>query len=213
MLNDYRLKLLVAAIGMATASMASAATTRVLRAQNLGAVPANALAGQLGLATEMTLAPHGTAAIVANGHKVVRQQQMYRGVPIYGRSIAVVQDAQGNALRATGELMQGTPVGLASVAPKLGTDRAIAALKAHAHTMLVGGATMNNQKAELFVYPQDDGTARLVYRVSYFVNSSTPTRPTASVDANSGEVIKSWEVLTDASATGPGGNQKAGKYV
>ncbi|BFI96867.1 MAG: M4 family metallopeptidase [Rhodanobacter sp.] len=213
MLNDYRLKLLVAAIGMAAASMATAATTQVLRAQSLGAVPANTLASHLGLAAQMTLAPHGTAAAVANGRKVIRQQQMYRGVPIYGRSIAVVQDAQGNALRATGELMQGTPVGLASVAPKLGADRAIAALQAHAQTMLMGGATMNNQQAELFVYPMDDGTARLVYRVSYFVNSSTPTRPTAIVDANSGEVIKSWEGLTDASATGPGGNQKTGKYI
>jgi pseudolysin/vibriolysin len=213
MLNDYRLKLLVAAIGMATASMASAATTQVLRAQSLGAVPVNALASQLGLAAQMTLAPQGTGSMVANGHKVVRQQQMYLGVPVYGRSIAVVQDAQGNALRATGELLQGMPIGLASVVPKLGGDRAIDALKAHAHTMLVGGATMNNQKAELFVYPQDDGTARLVYRVSYFVDGSTPTRPTAIIDANTGEVIKSWNGLTDASATGPGGNQKTGQYT
>ena len=213
MLNDYRLKLLVAAIGMVVAPMASAATTQVLRAQSLGAVPANALASRLGLAAQMTLAPHGAAAIVANGRRVVRQQQMYRGVPIYGRSIAVVQDAQGNALRATGELMQGTPVGLVSVTPRLGAERVIAALKAHVHTLLVGGATMNNPQAELFVYPQGDGSARLVYRVSYFVNSTMPTRPTAIVDANTGEVIKSWEGLTDATATGPGGNQKTGKYV
>src|SRR5574337_216957 len=110
--NHYRLKLLVAAIGMATASVATAANTKTLRAQNLGAVPVSSLAAQLNLGQNMSLAPRAAAAI-ANGHQVVRQQQMYRGVPVYGRSIAVVQDANGNALRATGELMQEDQVGLA----------------------------------------------------------------------------------------------------
>ena len=210
--NHYRLKLLVAAIGMATASVATAATTKTLHAQNLGAVPASSLAAQLNLGQDMSLAPR-SAVSIANGHKVVRQQQMYRGVPVYGRSIAVVQDAQGNALRASGELMQGASLGLTSVLPKLSAARAISALRAHAHTTLVGGTTISNQKTDLFVYPQDNGTARLVYRVSYFVNGANPSRPTAIIDANTGEVVKSWNGLTDASATGPGGNQKTGKYL
>ena len=210
--NHYRLKLLVAAIGMATASVATAANTQTLRAQNLGAVPVSSLAAHLNLGQNMSLAPRGAAAI-ANGHKVVRQQQMYRGVPVYGRSIAVVQDASGNALRATGELMPEGQLGLASVTPKLDGGRALAALRSHAHTSLAGGATIGNEQTDLFVYPQDDGTARLVYRVSYFVGGANPSRPTAIVDANTGEVIQSWNGLTDASATGPGGNTKTGKYV
>ena len=210
--NHYRLKLLVAAIGMATASVATAANTQTLRAQNLGAVPVSSLAAHLNLGQNMSLTPRGAAAI-ANGHKVVRQQQMYRGVPVYGRSIAVVQDASGNALRATGELMPEGQLGLASVTPKLDGGRALAALRSHAHTSLAGGATIGNEQTDLFVYPQDDGTARLVYRVSYFVGGANPSRPTAIVDANTGEVIQSWNGLTDASATGPGGNTKTGKYV
>ncbi|EIL98819.1 M4 family metallopeptidase [Rhodanobacter denitrificans] len=210
--NHYRLKLLVAAIGMATASVATAANTKTLHAQNLGAVPVSSLAAHLNLGQNMSLAPRGAAAI-ANGHKVVRQQQMYRGVPVYGRSIAVVQDASGNALRATGELMPEGQLGLASVTPKLDGGRALAALRSHAHTSLAGGATVGNEQTDLFVYPQDDGTARLVYRVSYFVGGANPSRPTAIVDANTGEVIQSWNGLTDASATGPGGNTKTGKYL
>ncbi len=210
--NHFRLKLLVAAIGIATASAATAATTQTLHAQNLGAVPASSLAAHLNLGQNMSLVPSSSVAI-AGGHHVVRQQQMFRGVPVYGRSIAVVQDAQGNALRATGELMQGASLDLASVAPKLTPARALAALQAHAHTALVGGAKLSNQKADLFVYPQDNGPARLVYRTSYFVNSTNPTRPTAIIDANTGAVIKSWDGLTDASATGPGGNTKTGKYI
>ncbi len=210
--NHYRLKLLVAAIGMATASVATAANTKTLRAENLGAVPVSSLATQLNLGQNMALAPRGATAI-PGGHQVVRQQQMFRGVPVYGRSIAVVQDANGNALRATGELMQESQVGLASVAPKLSGDRAVSALKSHAHTTLVGGATISNQQADLFVYPQENAPARLVYRVSYFVDGVNPSRPTAIVDANTGEVIQSWNGLTDASATGPGGNTKTGRYL
>jgi pseudolysin/vibriolysin len=210
--NHYRLKLLVAAIGMATASVATAASTQTLHAQNLGAVPASSLAAHLNLGPDMSLAARSSVA-VAGGHKVVRQQQMFRGVPVYGRSIAVVQDAQGNALRASGALMQDADVGLSSVAPKLSAARALSALRSHAQTALVGGAAISNQKTDLFVYPQDNGPARLVYRVSYFVGGANPSRPTAIIDANTGAVIKSWNGLTDASATGPGGNTKTGKYL
>lgn len=215
--NHFRLKLLVAAIGMATASVATAATTHSLRAQSLGAVPANSLAAQLNLGQDMSLKAKSSVAIPGN-RKVVREQQMFRGVPVYGRSVGVVQDAQGNALRATGKLLQatqslaGSTIGLNSVIPHLTPASAIASLKAHANTSLVGGSTMTNQKSDLFVYPQENGPARLVYRVSYFVNGANPSRPTAIIDANTGAVIKSWEGLTHATATGPGGNQKTGEY-
>ncbi|MDE2247643.1 MAG: M4 family metallopeptidase [Xanthomonadaceae bacterium] len=210
--NHLRLKLLVAAIGMATAAVATAANTRTLRAQSLGAVPANALATHLNLGQHMSLAPRGSAAI-SGGRRVVRQQQMFRGVPVYGRSLAVLEDAQGNALRASGELMEESAAALASVAPKLDSARALAALRAHVHTTLTGGASIENQQSDLFVYPQENGPARLVYRVSYFVGGGSPSRPTAIIDANTGEVIQSWNGLTDASANGPGGNQKTGRYL
>ncbi len=210
--NHFRLKLLVAAIGMATASVATAATTKTLHEQQFAAVPASALAAQLNLGQDMSLAARSSVAI-AGGHHVVRQQQMFRGVPVYGRSIAVVQDAQGNALRASGELLQSAQLNLASVSPKLNATRAQAALRAHAQTLLLSSAPLSNQMTDLFVYPQDDGTARLVYRVSYFVGGTNPSRPTAIMDANTGAVIESWDGLTDATATGPGGNQKTGQYT
>jgi len=165
MLNHFRLKLLVAAVGMAVVPVATAATNQSLHAQNLGAVPVNALAAQLNLGPDMSLAP-GSSVGLANSLRVVRQQQLFRGVPVYGRSIAVVQDAQGNALRATGELLQNAQFDLTSVTPKLSAAAALSALKGHAQTMLAGGATIENEQADLFVYPQDSGATRLVYRVS-----------------------------------------------
>ena len=212
--SNIRLKLLVAAIGLATGSTALAANTEHVQVQNLGVVPAGNLAARLNLGADMSLVARSTAHL-PNGKQVVRQQQMYRGVPVYGRSVAVVQDAQGNVLRASGDVMT-LPANLVapiSVTPRLSAGQAIASLKSHAHTMLLAGAGISNQKADLFVYPQDNGSPRLVYLTSYFVSGAHPSRPTAIVDANTGEVIQSWEGLTDATATGPGGNQKTGRYV
>jgi len=213
MTSSIRLKALVAAIGMATASMATAATTQSLRAQNLAGTPVAKLAAKLNLGADMSLSARSVAPL-KDGRKVVRHQQMYRGVPVYGRSIAVLQDASGNALRATGELLQlGNQLAPLSVTPKLAAADALAALKSHAHTLLLAGASIGNEQAELFVYPQDNGSPRLIYRTSYFVGGDHPSRPTALVDANTGEVIRSWDGLTHADATGPGGNQKTGKYI
>jgi pseudolysin/vibriolysin len=212
MQSSLRLKALVAAIGMVTASVATAATTHSLHAQNLGAVPAASLAAHLGLGANNALVARSSVA-VANGRHVVRQQQMYRGVPVYGRSVAVVQDANGNALRASGELAQNLDADLVSVTPRLTPAKALAALKSHAHTLLAAGVSVRNEQSDLFVYPQDNGPARLVYRTSYVASvNGQVSRPTAIVDANTGEVIQSWNGLTYASATGPGGNQKTGQY-
>jgi Zn-dependent metalloprotease len=212
MSSSFRLKALVAAIGMATASVATAATTQSLHTQQLANVPANALAAHLGLGADMSLAARSVVNI-PNGHKVVRQQQMYRGVPVYGRSVAVVQDAQGNAVRASGELMQFGANEQLSVTPKLSPAGAIAALKSHSHHTLVSAGSFENQKVDLFVYPLETGPARLVYRTSYVVDDhGQVSRPTAIIDANTGAVIRSWNGLTNASANGPGGNQKTGQY-
>jgi Zn-dependent metalloprotease len=211
--SNIRLKLLVAAIGMATASVAMAGNTEHVHVQNLGAVPAGNLAARLNMGADMSLVARSTAHL-HNGNQVVRQQQMYRGVPVYGRSVAVVQDAQGNLLRATGDVMT-MPANFAalSTTPRLSGTQAIAKLQAHMHTALLAGASIRNAQADLFVYPQENGSPRLVYRTSYVVGGDHPSRPTAIVDAQTGEVLRSWEGLTDATATGPGGNQKTGRYV
>ncbi|MEW5836671.1 MAG: pre-peptidase C-terminal domain-containing protein [Pseudomonadota bacterium] len=212
MRSSLRLKVLVAAIGMASASVATAATTHSVHGQSLAAVPAASLTTHFGLGANSALVARSSVALGLGRH-VVRQQQFYRGVPVYGRSVAVVEDANGNALRATGELAQNLDSDLVSVSPRLTAAKALDALKSHAHTSLVGGNTISNQQADLFVYPQDNGPARLVYRTSYVAHDNGQvSRPTAIVDANTGEVIQSWNGLTYASATGPGGNQKTGQY-
>src|SRR3569623_2052267 len=146
--SNIRLKLLVVAIGMATAAAAVAATGEHVNVQNLGAVPAGGLAARLNLGADMSLSVRSTAHL-NNGRQVVRQQQMYRGVPVYGRSVAVVQDAHGTVLHATGQVMK-LPANLVApvaVVPHLSGSQAIAKLQAHVHAALQAGASIRTEKA------------------------------------------------------------------
>ena len=65
----------------------------------------------------------------------------------------------------------------------------------------------------MWVYLDDNARARLVYVTNYVtVKGDEPSRPFSIIDANSGEVLKSWDGIAHANATGPGGNQKTGQY-
>lgn len=215
MATQFRLKLLVASLGIAATSVASAATEQALRAQNLGAVPASQLATKLGLSADNGFVAKNALPTV-KGTQTVRMQQTFKGVPVYGRSIAVEQDGQGNALVANGSVTSDLQVDIASVTPKLDGTRAVALLSKQAPS-LAGAATVKpeNVKADLYVYPVDGAPARLVYLTSFFSGGDHPTRPTAIIDANTGQIIDQWEGLTNAEvdATGPGGNQKTGQYT
>lgn len=205
-----QVKVLVAAIGLVAASTAMAANTQQVHRQGLVATPASQLAGELGLGAGMALKARASAATPGNT-RTVRMQQTYRGVPVYGHSLAVVQDARGNALRMHGQVLQGVQVELPSVTPKLSKSRAQAVLARHSRALHASGGQVRNPQSQLFVYaPQ--GQARLVYLASYFVDGASPARPTAIIDANTGEVLRQWDGLTTADGFGPGGNQKIGQY-
>jgi len=213
MASHLRLKLLVASLGIVATSMASAATEKALHAQSLDAVPASQLSVKLGLSADNAFVAKNALPTV-KGTQTVRMQQTFKGVPVYGRSIAVEQDAQGNALVANGIVESDLQVELASVTPKIDQARALASLQRSART-LATAAPIENAKADLYVYPQEGAPARLVYLTSYFSGGDHPTRPTAIIDANTGEIIEQWEGLTnvEVDATGPGGNQKVGQYT
>ncbi len=201
----------LALVGMIGVTAAHAAEVKNLRAQNLGAAPSSQLAARLGLSADNSFVA-GQAMKTVRGTQVVRMQQYYQGVPVYGRSIAVEQDAGGNALTADGPLLQNAQVDLGSVTPRLSTAQALSALRATKGFLPTTAQAPRNERADLYVYQDANGRARLVYLTSYVVDSPKPSRPMAIVDANTGQVVKQWEGLTNANATGPGGNAKTGMY-
>ena len=223
---------LLGAIGLAVMADASAATHTHVQAQFMGKIAPAALANRIGLEADASLSPRLQTRTV-HGTLKTREQQTFRGVPVYGRNVVVEHDGSGNVLGVSGEISQGIARDIASVAPAISGARATAALRAHAGLLPFGigingirDSDIQNAKSDLYVYAEGN-RARLAYLTSFFVDrNGTPTRPMAIIDANTGEVIQSWEGLTTkgkpgsgggttgtpALATGAGGNLKTGQY-
>ncbi|MEW5837072.1 MAG: M4 family metallopeptidase, partial [Pseudomonadota bacterium] len=225
---------LIGALGLMAFSAAQAATPATIRAGAMGKLAPAALANRLGLDS------HGSLAAQAQGRTIrgtlkTHEQQMFGNLPVYGRAVVVERDGAGNVLSVEGHLAHGLGFDLASTTPALSGDQAVQTLRQHAGLLpfgvgadAVAPSSLQNVKHDLFVYA-DGGKARLAYLTSFFTDAQgKPTRPTALIDANTGEVIQSWEGLTTkgkpggggggggtttpTTATGPGGNQKTGQY-
>jgi Zn-dependent metalloprotease len=229
---------LLGALGLAVAAVAPAATPNRIHAPALGHLSSSALTRRLGMDPQASLAP-GLQLRTAHGTTKTREHQLFRGVPVYGRSVVVERDAAGNVRSVDGHLSNGLGFDLASVTPRLNGAGAVAALRQHAGLLpygigvdAVADTSLQNVKHDLYVYAEGK-KARLVYLTSFFVDrNGRPSRPTAIIDADTGAVLDSWEGLTTgkggghggghggggggsgtpASANGPGGNQKTGQY-
>src|SRR3569623_3829881 len=86
---------------------------------------------------QASLAP-GLQLRTAHGTIKTREHQMFRGVPVYGRSVVVERDAAGNVRSVDGRLSNGLGFDLASVTPRLSGARAVAALRQHAGLLPYG---------------------------------------------------------------------------
>ncbi|RCS31076.1 peptidase M4 family protein [Rhodanobacter denitrificans] len=223
---------LLGVIALIAMSGADAATHTRVQAQAMGKITPAAMASRIGLDAGASLSPR-LQRPTTHGTLKTREQQMFRGIPVYGRSVVVERDAGGNVLGVSGEVSQGIGADLGSVAPAISAAGAASILRGHAGLLPLGigvngiqDSDIQNVRSDLYVYAEGP-RARLAYVTSFFVDrSGTPSRPTAIVDANTGEVIQGWEGLTTgkpgsgggttgtpALATGDGGNLKTGKYV
>ncbi|MHB1059227.1 MAG: M4 family metallopeptidase [Rhodanobacter sp.] len=222
MLKKKLASALLMAVGGAAMPLCMAATQVDIHAGQLGRVASSALATRLGLGTGNAFVA-GHQLRTAHGTVKTREQQTYRGVPVYGRSLVVERNAGGAVLSAEGATERDIARHLVSVLPRLSAQQAQAALQAR---MGHAGLDVGNAKNKLYVYPQAQGAPKLVYQTSYVVNvHGTPSRPTALIDADTGAILKQWNGLTDGrrppggsttpvavSATGPGGNELTGLY-
>lgn len=214
---------LLAGLASTFGSAAFAATAHVVDAGRLGKATQTQIASYLNLDNSATLKATKSKVVTVRGTVKTREVQMYNGVPVYGRSVVVERDKAGAVLSVRGRVEQSIAADLSSVKPKLSAAQVQSVLRSARGGL--SGLSVNDSKAELFVYPAENGAkARLVYRVS--LNAEGPgqaTRPFALIDANSGQVIKQWEGLTsgrlptptaptNVDATGIGGNGATGSY-
>ena len=150
-----------------------------------------------------------------------RYQQQFRGIPVWGHNVAAI-NANGQYSDISGTVVTGIEDDLPDARPALAPEQAILAsrgveslqaLSADEQTTLQAELSAQSANAKLWVYLDQNDTARLVYITHYLTQKGQqPSRPYSIIDANNGKVLQSWDGIAHANATGPGGNTKTGQY-
>lgn len=203
---------LAIALAVLAASAQAATKKEIDKIQFKSAAPVTAanLADNMGLESFSRLEATRSAPTV-HGTRTVRMQQTWHGIPVFGAT-ATVEIGDGDVVaRKQGDVYIDLAADLPSVQPKLTSAQARDLWRKQ--SIAAVNAIVEPRDATLMVYPQENGKARLVYHLSYFVEGEHPSRPTAMMDADTGEVLLQWEGLTHTETQGPGGNEKTGKYT
>lgn len=158
----------------------------------------------------------------SQGNSHYRYQQLFNGVPVWGEHIVVSIDSQGNVIGLHGRMAtdiaeelyaQDGPLALNNLkALEMVKKLHISGNEAYGNAALY----YENESSELVVFMIDESKPTLAFAVSFFVDTVVgghPARPTVILDARSQKVLHSFDALTTADGTGPGGNQKIGQYT
>ncbi|KPH91850.1 peptidase [Pseudoalteromonas undina] len=147
-----------------------------------------------------------------NGEVTRRYQQTYQGIPVIGDTVSLTFN-NGMLKKAHGAAVYNIDEDLADVSAKLTKKDAILKGSKTGIAAKSVGLKKHNEQSRLAIWVDDQNKAHLVYEVSYVTYGKSPSRPYQIIDANTGEVLLSYDNLQHANATGPGGNLKTGKYI
>ncbi|MGN6152057.1 MAG: M4 family metallopeptidase [Lysobacteraceae bacterium] len=194
-----------AAVARVNAAFAKSAGADTVHARHERALGLDADSKLFLLSRKTSLGVHST-----------RYQQTFRGLPIYGESVVVNEDAAGNVRTLFGRKVDGLASEIPAGRPRLSASRALSIAKGIGLGNRVGFMRTRDEQATLSIHIDDAGHARKAYVVTYFADTArggSPTRPTIVVDAETGHVLAQHENLQHALVgTGPGGNVKIGQY-
>lgn len=153
-----------------------------------------------------------------NGTLRHRFVQHYGNVPVW--NTAVVSDQASlnevhHSHHPKGTYFFNIERDLADATPAIKEDDVKRILEDHAIQKGLTDLTLMRNLTSQLVIKTYDGVAKLVYVSNYLVQDMNPSRPYVIVDAKSGVILEEWEGLTtdNVNATGPGGNEKIGKYM
>ncbi|WP_064663196.1 M4 family metallopeptidase [Pseudoalteromonas sp. MQS005] len=147
-----------------------------------------------------------------NGEVTRRYQQTYQGIPVIGDTVSLTFN-NGMLKKAHGAAVYNIDEDLSDVSAKLTKKDAILKGSKTGIAAKSVGLKKHNEQSRLAIWVDDQNKAHLVYEVSYITYGKSPSRPYLIIDANTGEVLLSYDNLQHANATGPGGNLKTGKYL
>ncbi|WP_281849901.1 M4 family metallopeptidase [Dyella sp. GSA-30] len=192
-------------LGSSSAMAATKLQVEQIAVPSLVPMHVESLAGGLGLEADSQLVALRDAP-TAHGTRTLRLQQRWQGIPVLGADVTVEVATRDTIVSKRGDVFVDLAGDIPKVQPRLSEAAARALWRKET------GATATNwedRDIALYVYAEDDGKARLAYLVSHVSGGS---RPTAIIDADTGEILQRWEGMTTAEASGPGGNEKVGRY-
>jgi len=137
--------------------------------------------------------------------------QYHQGIEVYSVSVAANQTDNGTFYNITGEYISGIAQDLSSTVPTVTLDDALSKALGQAPQSLIK-SDVYNIESKLYVWLDAKDTAHLAWFISYVDTSSTPSRPHLFIDAHTGEILDQWEGMNFADGTGPGGNERTGRY-
>jgi vibriolysin len=180
----------------------SANAAQLVPADSMVQFQGNDINQMMGLSINDTMQVAKTVEL-ANGVSKVRFQQFYQGVKVFGHSVAATQSEMGIISNVQGSFL--------NIEGPFMTKGRIEAKDALTKFM-DNDETAYNQQSERVILIEN-GKPMLTNLVSFVaIENGKPTRPTAFIDANTGRVLKQWDNIQHAAATGPGGNTKTGQY-
>ena len=140
-----------------------------------------------------------------------RFQQNYQGIPIWGESIVLTQEADKKTRHLGGFAIRETRVKV-SRKPKFSAARAMKLAKAKTTKKRV---FFDEETSRTVIYLNpDNGKSYLAWEVSFFVMiGNKPVRPVYLIDANTGAILNHYDNLQHLRGSGPGGNKKIGCYT
>lgn len=149
-----------------------------------------------------------------------RYQQYFNNIPIWGKQVVVHTNKQLNINKLNGNLASGIDTDLPTDRarkPSFDDEHALQTVKQQyikKNDLSVDNVKYSQEHVQQYIYLDKNNNAILVYYVHYFLqkNSGEVAKPAFIVDAKTGEIVKQWDSLNYAQATGPGGNTKVGLY-
>ena len=139
--------------------------------------------------------------LLKSGKLKTKFQETYMGIPVMDKTIVTETKKGKKTGMVVGSVFKDIKKDIKSVVPVLDVNDVIN-IATTENNVTLDNVTFDPQKdAKLFIYTEDnqlqESHAKLVYLISYvLVDDYGVRRPSFLIDANNGDIIKSWDGLT-----------------
>ncbi|WP_168204041.1 PKD domain-containing protein [Aliikangiella coralliicola] len=147
-----------------------------------------------------------------NGDERSRYQQHYQGIPIFGATIVASRSESGQMYDLFGHFIAKLDADITSTKPTISLEDATQIALTN-NIKPINKEQYYNLESQLYIWLDNNNKAHLAWLISYVDSSEQkPRRPYRFIDAHDGSILDEWDGMTFADATGPGGNQRTGRY-